>query len=307
MNHTFSKWLMPILFLGAVSCNEAGEENAEQVEDTQAALRKTVDSLAGTLQARIGVAMLHLETGDTFSYNGDEQMPMQSVYKFPLAMKVLDGVDSGKYNLMTAVQLFEEDMVEETHSPIRDKYGDDSRKLPLHEVVYYTVAQSDNIGCDVLFRTVGGPRSVDSFMAERGFEQIEINSTEVQLHEDWKNQYQNWCTPVQMTHILSAFYNRKMLSHSMTDTLRNIMERTTGGAGRIKGLLPEGTVVAHKTGTCMPNEELSNTVNDVGVVTLPGGKHLAIALFVTDAKADIKDCEKVMAQIAKAMYDSQVK
>lgn len=307
MNYTFSKWLMPILFLGAVSCNEAGEQKTEQAEDVHAALRKTVDSLAGTLPAKIGVAMLHLESGDTFSYNGGEQMPMQSVYKFPLAMMVLDGIDSGKYNLMTAVQFFEEDMDEETHSPLRDKYKDRGVKLLLHEVLYYTVAQSDNIGCDVLFHIVGGPRNVDSFMTARGFDEIEINSTEVQLHEDWRNQYKNWCTPVEMTHILDAFYKGKMLSQTMTDTLRNIMERTTGGGSRIKGLLPEGTVVAHKTGTCMPNDELSNTVNDVGVVTLPDGKHLAIALFVTDAKADIPDCEKVMAQIAKAIYDSQAK
>src|SRR5690606_38499775 len=136
-----------------------------------AALRETVDSLASTLPAKIGVAMLHLESGDTFSYNGGEQMPMQSVYKFPLAMMVLDGIDSGKYDLMTAAQFFEEDMDEETHSPIRDKYGSKGIKLPLHEIVYYTVSQSDNIGCDILFRIVGGPRRVDSFMTARGFRQ----------------------------------------------------------------------------------------------------------------------------------------
>jgi beta-lactamase class A len=39
-------------------------------------------------------------------------------------------------------------------------------------------------------------------------------------------------------------------------------------------------------------------------VTLPNGHHLAIAVYVSDSPADLATREKVIAQIAKAIWDS---
>ena len=297
------------LALAAMGCtgNDSTKQETTAVDSTTPVyteLYALVDSLAKTIPARVGVAALNIETGDTFSYNGYEHMPMQSTYKFPLALMVMDEVDKGNLSLQQKVHISKEEMPEETHSPIRDKYGEKDIDITLHEIVYYTVAQSDNIGCDVLFSLLGGPARVDSFMHGKGFTGIKIVSTEADLHEDVDRQYDNWTEPVEMVNILSAFYQQKLISKTATDTLRNIMQRTTGGTGRIKGLLPAGTVVAHKTGTCAPGNGV-NTINDIGVITMPDGKHLAMAVYVADAKADIPVCEKVMAQIAKAIYDHQ--
>ena len=65
------------------------------------------------------------------------------------------------------------------------------------------------------------------------------------------------------------------------------MTETTTGPKRIKGLLPADAVVAHKTGTSPTNSEgLSPATNDVGIITLPNGKHIAIAIFVCNSTAD---------------------
>ncbi len=279
------------LVLAAIGCTGNGSTEqettaADSAKQAYTELYAMVDSLAKKIPAKLGVAMLNIETGDTFSYNGYEHMPMQSTYKFPLALMVMDEIDKGRLDLQGETLISKSMMDEETHSPLRDKYGMKDVHISLHEIVYYTVAQSDNIGCDVLFRLVGGPARVDSFMHAKGFKGIQIVSTEAELHEDVNRQYDNWTEPVEMVNILSAFYQQKLISKTATDTLRNIMERTTGGAGRIKGLLPAGTVVAHKTGTCAPDDGV-NTINDTGVITMPDGKHLAIAIYVADAKADI--------------------
>ncbi|MGZ3836350.1 MAG: serine hydrolase, partial [Mucilaginibacter sp.] len=96
----------------------------------------------------------------------------------------------------------------------------------------------------------------------------------------------------------------KALSKSSNEFLWKIMTETSTGPHRIKGLLPQGAIVAHKTGTSGTNDEgLTPATNDVGIITLPNGKHLAIAVLVCNSKADETTRDGVIAQIAKAAWD----
>jgi len=107
-----------------------------------------------------------------------------------------------------------------------------------------------------------------------------------------------------MTLLLDMIYHNKTLSKVNTDFLYKIMTETSTGPKRLKGLLPAGTVVAHKTGTSPTNAEgLSPSTNDVGIITLPNGKHLAIAVFVCNSTNDEATREGVIAKIAKAAWD----
>jgi beta-lactamase class A len=75
------------------------------------------------------------------------------------------------------------------------------------------------------------------------------------------------------------------------------------GAKRIKGLLPQGTIVAHKTGTSGTINGLTRATNDVGIITLPNGNHLAIAVFISDSYDSHADRELAIAKAAKAAFD----
>ena len=56
-------------------------------------LRGPVERIAASAGGHVGVAMMDLETRETFLFNGHDRFPMQSVYKFPFAMAVLEQVD----------------------------------------------------------------------------------------------------------------------------------------------------------------------------------------------------------------------
>jgi beta-lactamase class A len=84
------------------------------------------------------------------------------------------------------------------------------------------------------------------------------------------------------------------------------MKDSPTGPHRIKGELPSGTVVMHKTGTSGSAEGLTNATNDIGLITLPDGRRLAIAVFVSDSSADEATRDAVIARIAKAAYDAAV-
>ncbi|SHH52752.1 beta-lactamase class A [Chryseolinea serpens] len=268
-------------------------------------LRGEMARITGSLSANVGVAVLNLDTGDTLTWRGHNRFPMQSVFKFPLAIMVLHEIDRGALTLDQKIHLRKEDMMLNTWSPMATKYPEGNVDLALSEILRYTVSQSDNSGCDVLFRLMGGPRKVNDFLHGLGITQIAIAATETEMHASWPVQFTNWCEPAAMTALLKQFDRGKILSPSSREFLWKLMVETSTGPKRIKGLLPEGTVVAHKTGTGDFNAEgVLGAFNDVGIVVLPDGSHVAIVVYISGTKEkDAAKLDLVIAQISRAVYD----
>jgi beta-lactamase class A/beta-lactamase class A VEB len=123
---------------------------------------------------------------------------------------------------------------------------------------------------------------------------------------NWYLQFQNWTTPKAANELLAKFYynNTKLLSRGSYDLIWKLMKETETGKGRLKGQLPENTIVAHKTGSSGSNKEgVTAAVNDIGIVFLPDGTHFFISVFVTNSKEDAATNEKIIADIAKAAWD----
>ena len=176
--------------------------------------------------------------------------------------------------------------------------------MSLAEVIKYTVAESDNNGCDILLRLLGGPSTVNNYIHSLGIKGFSVQFNEKEMHEKWSAQFSNLTNPAAAAELLRTFYVGSILSRKNFDFLWNVMTETKTGKNRIKGQLPEGTSVAHKTGTSDTNEEgLTAAVNDVGIVTLPDGKHFAIAVFVSNSREDIITNEKVIADVSRAAWD----
>jgi beta-lactamase class A len=267
-------------------------------------LRSRIEQIIGRTNGKIGVAILGLESNDSLTVDGNGKYPMQSVYKFPLALAVLNQVDKGALSLDQRIFVKKEDLAPDTWSPLREKYPDGNIKVTLDELLSYTVSQSDNNGCDILFRLVGGPGTVNQYIHGLGITEMAIVATEAEMHKDWEVQYRNWSSPAAMGQLLRTFYRDSILSQKCTDYLEQLMVKTVSGPQRLKGLLPPGTIVAHKTGSSGTNDQgLAAATNDVGIVTLPDGKHLIIVVFVSNSSAGDKARDEVIAAIAKTVWD----
>ena len=75
--------------------------------------------------------------------------------------------------------------------------------------------------------------------------------------------------------------------------LFGLMSRCATGTRRIRALLPAGTRVEDKTGT------LDGVTNDVGFITMPDGRRLAVAVFARGGR----DRQPGIAAVARAIYD----
>lgn len=278
------------------------EVSAQNIET----LKIQIADILSSKNATVGVAINGWETKDSLSINGQGHFPMQSVFKFPIALAILAEVDKGNLSLEQNIEIKKSQLLPGLWSPLRKKYPEGGT-IALEEIIRYTVALSDNAGCDALLRLLGGPQALEDYFFQLGFKDFEVKINEEVMQNNWELQFQNWTTPKEANRILAAFWENKgnLLSKESHDFIWGVMKGTKTGAKRIRGHLPKATVVAHKTGWSGAHKETGITaaVNNIGLVFLPNGKHFAISVFVTDSSEDLDTNEKIIADVSKAAWD----
>lgn len=269
------------------------------------ALRQQIQQIISTKKAVVCVSIIGNNGKDNLSINGQKHCPMQSVFKFHIALAVLSQVDKGKLSLDQKIEIGKKDLLPGLYSPIRDKYPDGA-SLAISEILAYTVSASDNVGCDVLLKLIGGPKAVEKYFTDNGFKDISIKYNEEQQQGNWDLQFRNYTTALAANKVLASYYynEKKLLSKESHAFIWKLMRETETGVNRLKGALPANTVVAHKTGSSGTNKQgLTAAVNDIGIIFLPNGQHFFISVFVTASKENNETNEKIIADIAKAAWD----
>ncbi|MGN7820989.1 class A beta-lactamase [Chitinophaga sp. 22536] len=274
------------------------------IAQTKNTLPQQFAVIAEAAKGKVGVSVQVLETGQRMGYNSIQRFPMQSVYKFPIAMAVLQQVDQGKLQLQQSVKVLPSDYIPKPgHSPLRDEHPAGNVDVTVAELLRYNVAESDGSACDVLLRLIGGTKAADQYVHSLGIKDMSIALTEKVQVPNEPMQYQNWCTPDAMNALFKKFYTGHVLSDSSFHFLLDLLVNSGPGARRLKAKLPAGTVVAHKTGTSGTENGLTRATNDAGIITLPNGQHMVISVFIRDSYADQQTREKTIADIAKAAWD----
>lgn len=270
---------------------------------TTYSLKQKIEQIISTKKADVGVSIMGIEDKDTLTINGSRHYPMQSVFKFHIAVVVLAEVDKGNLSLNQKIYIKKTDLTLDTWSPIKAKFPN-GVKLTLAEIIRYTISESDNIGCDILLRLIGGTKIINLYFLNNNFKDLSIQASEEEMHKDWNIQFTNWTTTNSANNLLKAFYDKKLLSKKSNDFLWKTMTETITGKKRIKGQLPESTIVAHKTGTSGTNEKgISAAVNDIGIVTLANGKHFLISIFVSNSYENEEINEKIISDISKLTWN----
>jgi beta-lactamase class A len=253
---------------------------------------------------RVGVGAFFVETGQAAYLDRTGHYPMQSVYKLPIAMAVLKMIDEGKVKLDQQEHITPDDFVRVGfYSPIRSN-NPNGTVLPIGEILRASISESDGTASDVLLDLAGGPEAVMNYLKSIGVNDVIVADSEKSISKDWITQYRNWATPAGSINLLRALHLRKAgLSEQTTNLLLSLMTDTKTGSRRIKRGLPESVALAHKTGTGGTEGGITGATNDIGIITLPDGRHILIAVYVSDSPASDYVREKVMADVAKSVIE----
>ncbi|MBF4517092.1 class A beta-lactamase, subclass A2 [Flavobacterium sp. ANB] len=270
---------------------------------TTSQLREQLNEIIASKNATVGISIKSIEDKDTLSINGKLKAPLMSVFKFHIALAVLNKIDEGRLSLTQEIFIKKKDLHEDTWSLMREEYPNGNMNLTLDKLLRYTVSHSDNNGCDILINLVGGPKEIQKFINKQGIKDFVIKVNEEQM-KTWKNLYINTTTPLATTELLEKFFKGEILKENTTKYLYQIMVETSRGVTWMKAGLPETTELAHRTGMSGTNDNnLRAAMNDVGIVKLPNGKHFILSVYLKDITEKQEDTEKIIADITKATWD----
>jgi beta-lactamase class A len=272
----------------------------------QPALRKQIAAIAADAHGKVSVACSLPGSALNCDFNAHAHPPMQSVFKAPLALTVLHLAESGELSLENPVRFRATDRIPHAYSPLQDQYPAGDVDVPLRRLLSMAVSLSDNVAADILLRVVGGPSVVDRYLKAAGISGFHLEDNEATLHHDAAAQYRNWFEPAGAVEFLRLLNDHPPLTSEHAALLLGWMRDTPRGNQRIGGQLPAGTVVMHKPGTSDTSHGLTPATNDIGLLTLPDGRRLAIAIFVSDSTAEDSKRDSVIARIARATYDAAI-
>jgi len=315
------------LLIGAQCFAQSGEKTpADRLTDEIARFEKATGG-------SVGIGSIHLKSGKSFYYNENIRYPMASTYKVPIAVQLLSQMEKGEIKLSDMVKVEKSDL-HPGSGTISRLLDDPGVMLSLHNLLELMLLISDNSATDLCLKAAGGSAAVTQKMREIGISNIDVSRPTfvaianflgvtsmkegdtyidenvvkeiAQLTEEQRNQaaeafskdLQDTATPLAMAQLLQKIWNRKVLSDANSELLLDIMRRCQTGDARIKGILPSQTPVYHKTGT------IGGTTNDVGIIELPGDTgNVVVVIFIKEAKIDNAESEKIIAQIARSLYD----
>ncbi len=138
-------------------------------------LQTQIARIAAQAHGRVGVACSLPGKTLACDFHAADALPMQSTYKLPIAVVVLHAVEKGRLSLTQNLRFLPSDIGLPTeYSPLKDGHPHGGVDVPVQELLQRMIEQSDNVACDMLLRTLGGPAAVDRSLSSLGFAGIHI-------------------------------------------------------------------------------------------------------------------------------------
>lgn len=284
--------------------------------------------------AAVGLCAIHVESGERIALNPERYFPLASTYKIPIAIQLLIVAEQGQLSLEQMVEVTENDL--SSGGPISELFTIPGVQLSIRNLLDLTVRFSDNTASDIVLRLAGGADRVTSMLRSFRIDAIRVDRSAKQILSDfyglsdlacnrhWSleqfrtrleatslnsrrlslaeflNDPRDCGTPSAMASLLTRFQSGKLLSPTHTAFLLTLMRKCRTAPGRLKGQLPPGTMVAHKTGTIE-----GALVNDAGIIEMPDDRgHIAIAAVVQGPGGAVQEQEAIIARLARTIYDS---
>ena len=290
-----------------------------------AAIERVATGLAG----RIGFAAQEIGGDEIIAVNGDESFAMASTYKVAIAAAVLDRVDKKELSLDQLVDITPKMMVV-GETALAETFVHPGLQLSIANLIEVMITESDNTATDTLMGLAGGAAAVTDYLRRLGITDFRVDRVTGEIigefyglpglatpevvaeafrtrpelvtnqgdrNLDFEADPRDHATPLAMLQLLLAIDSGKAMSAESREFLLGVMSRTSTGAGRLKGLLPRRTPVAHKTGT------IGGVANDVGYITLPDGRRFAIVVFTNSSETPVPDRDRAIAEIARSLFD----
>ncbi|MGW4834182.1 class A beta-lactamase [Amycolatopsis japonica] len=249
--------------------------------------------LENKFDARLGVYALDTEGGGTVEHRADERFAFCSTFKGVAAAAVLQR--NPLSHLETRISYSRDDLMK--HAPVTERHV--ATGMTIRQLCDAAVRFSDGTAGNLLLRDLGGPAALTAFTRGLGDTVTRMDRVEPAITEATPGDLRDTTTP----RAFAADYREIVLGDTLTaekrDFLRDLLQRTVTGAGRIRAGLPPGWTIAGKTGTGE-----YGTLNDIAVLWPPGKAPIVLAVMSSKSAKDAPYDEALLAEAAKYVVET---
>lgn len=271
--------------------------------DYKTGLEKELTAIADSAKGDVGIALIY--DGDTLTVNNDATYPMMSVFKLHQAVALCRMFEENGTSLDSVMTLRRSELDPDTWSPMLKDHTGEEISLPMKRLLEYTLIESDNNASNEMFVRLMSPAACDSVIAgiiPRGSFEIRFNEAEMQT--DHSRAYSNRTSPLGAAILIDRLFTDTLVGKSYQEFIKSALLRCQTGPDKISAALSEteGITIGHKTGSGYRDENGRLAAsNDVAFISLPDGRHYALAVFVKDFDGTDAEAAATIARISAAV------
>jgi beta-lactamase class A len=227
---------------------------------------QAIERRAAGFQGTVGYIVKDLQTGQVVSYHADSPFLSASLIKLPIMVAVFQAVEEGILSLDKQIVLKRSDKRGGSGILKRTSVG---TLLSNRQLVEAMIIHSDNTATELLVQQLGYDYLRLTF-SKLGLTNTVIHPDGFKLSPKYVAE-DNYTSPQDMAFLLEEIYKGRLISAQASwDMLEILMRQKL--RDRLPKLLPEETIVAHKTGL------LRRSCHDVGIVFSPQGDYVICVL-----------------------------
>ena len=271
-------------------------------------LEAQIERIASVSKGQVGVAAVHLSSGETVEWHAEERFKMASTFKVPVAVYAMHLAETERLSLTEPLPVTRDEMLDP--GILHEYFRHEGVAISTLNAIELSITRSDNGATDVVYKRVGGPAAVNRWLQARGYTEMHAGSKTVKetfaagsapADPSWNPALDRTVTPRTMTRFLADLHEGRLIPTARASALLDIMSRTVGD--RLALHLPPGASVLHKTGTLSGSGSLS--VNDVGYIRMANGETIVISVYIKDSPASVSHStrDSVIGHIARTIHD----
>lgn len=260
-------------------------------------LEKAVQAQLTGTTGKYGIAVLNLKNNDSYFLNEHRKYKTGSLYKLWVMAVALEQIKKGT--------LRENDILSQDKDELYKKFGIDTPApsgeaispaptlteeekeankitFSVGEAIEQMIIISDNDAALLLSERIRLINAT-SFLEKNSFSESKLGAA---------SGYPT-TTPYDIALFLKKLYKGELADKEYTEKMLTLLKRQRLN-GKLPKYLPEGTVIAHKTG------ELDEFTHDAGIVYTQTGDYIIVVLSESDARAQ---AEERISNVSKAVYE----
>jgi beta-lactamase class A len=252
-------------------------------------LEKSVLAIDSGLDGVMGVAIVDLTDGHHYLLHADEVFPQASSIKICVLAELYRQAQEGKLKLTDTYTVNPSDLVQDSF--VMGGLTPGVTQITLRDLATIMFAVSDNSAANVLIERIG-MENVNAFLSSLGLRETRLRRKMMDL-KGAREGRENVSTPAEMSKLLQAVYEGKVLNKGLTDDFFKVFATGHKDSWIPRGL-PEDLKIADKSG------ELEGVRNDSGVIFVD--KRPYILCVMTTYLRNERDGEEAIRNISLAAW-----